>query len=159
MFSGKKKGTEFFFQNQIIGQIFVAQITTIMTVQAINSNVSQLSDLYDKRVGTIAESTAAVFLNKRDLRHQDYDTVSKMFADFENGTIDAIVFDAPILAHYAKTSGTPNAHIVGPVFLPENYGIALQSGSDLAEPINQSLLKLRENGVYDRIYHSWFGTN
>jgi polar amino acid transport system substrate-binding protein len=80
-----------------------------------------------------------------------------MFAAFEDGTVEAIVFDAPILAYYANTHAKAGAKLVGQVFLPENYGIALPSGSELAEPINQSLLKLRENGTYTDIYRKWFG--
>ena len=30
-------------------------------------------------------------------------------------------------------------------------------GSDLRKPVNEALLKLRENGTYDAIYNKWFG--
>ncbi|MBV1903119.1 MAG: transporter substrate-binding domain-containing protein, partial [Marinosulfonomonas sp.] len=52
-----------------------------------------------------------------------------------------------------------DAVLAGAAFQRENYGIALPSGSDLAEPLNQSLLKLRENGSYDTLYRQWFGTS
>jgi polar amino acid transport system substrate-binding protein len=138
--------------------VFVARITTIMTVEAIQSNVSQLSDLYGKNIGTISHSTSSEFLNRRDLNHTGYDSIDEMFASFEAGDLDAIIFDAPILAYYANNNGK-QGHLIGKVFVPENYGIALSSGSPLAEPINQSLLKLREDGTYDRIYSKWFGVN
>jgi polar amino acid transport system substrate-binding protein len=43
------------------------------------------------------------------------------------------------------------------VFKPENYGIALPTGSPLREEINQSLLRLRENGTYGELVRKWFG--
>ncbi len=76
---------------------------------------------------------------------------------FEAGDVNVVVFDAPILAYYVTTDGAEIAKLAGPVFLPESYGIALQSGSPLAEEINQSLLRLRENGTYEAIRLKWFG--
>ncbi|MGH1330310.1 MAG: transporter substrate-binding domain-containing protein [Paracoccaceae bacterium] len=137
--------------------IFVAKITSVLTVNAIQSSVNEVNDLYGKRVGTIEGSTAANFLEARDLRFSGYGDLQQMLSGFEAGELDAVVFDAPILAYYAHTTKGPAAQLVGPVFLRENYGIALPSGSALAEPINQSLLKLREDGTYTRIYRKWFG--
>ena len=139
--------------------IFVAKITATLTVQAIQNSVSTVNDLDGKRVGTTSGSTAAAFLDKRDLHYVGYDLLQPMLNDFEAGKLDAIVFDAPVLAYYVNTRGRNTAQLAGPPFLRENYGIALPTGSPLAEPINQSLLRLRENGTYERIYRKWFGKN
>jgi polar amino acid transport system substrate-binding protein len=140
-----------------IVSIFVATITANMTVGAIKSNVSGLNDLYDKRVGTISGSTAADTLETRDLRYVDFNSLDTMLDAFEIGYLDAIVFDAPILAYYANTRGRGKAELVGSVFLPENYGFVMQSGSPLAEDINRALLRLVEDGTYDNIRRKWFG--
>lgn len=136
---------------------FVARISSTMTVNAIAGSVSSVNDLYGKRVGTTSGSTAAGFLDRRDLRYTGFDDLDTLFGAFEDGNLDAVVFDAPILSYYAHTAGSGFADLVGPVFLPENYGIALPSGSALAEPLNQILLGLRESGAYDTIRQSWFG--
>ncbi|HHI70679.1 MAG TPA: transporter substrate-binding domain-containing protein, partial [Rhodobacteraceae bacterium] len=88
-----------------------------------------------------------------------YDNLDMLLKAFEDEKLDAVVFDAPILAYYANNDGRDIAKVVGPVFLRENYGILLPPDSPLAEPINQSLLRLRENGTYDEIYRKWFGTS
>lgn len=137
--------------------IFVAKITATLTVAAIQTNVSGVNDLYDKRVGTIGDSTAAGFLEGRDLRALTFDDLDTLIAAFEDGTLDAVVFDAPILAYYVTTDGADTGRLVGSVFVPESYGIALPTGSPLAEEINQSLLRLRENGTYEAIKLKWFG--
>jgi polar amino acid transport system substrate-binding protein len=136
---------------------FVARITATMTVSAITSSVTSVNDLYGKRVGTTDGSTAAGFLDRREIRYAGYGDLDTLLADFETGVVDVVVFDAPILAYYAHDRGAGRAHLVGPVFLPESYGIALPSGSALAEPLNQSLLKLRETGAYEAIRKNWFG--
>ena len=58
-----------------------------------------------------------------------------------------------------KTDGARFGQLSGPTFQHENYGIALPSGSELVEPINQALLELREDGTYAQIYRKWFGEN
>jgi polar amino acid transport system substrate-binding protein len=137
--------------------VFVAKITAAMTVGAIQANVSDINDLYGKDVGTITGSTAADFLDKRDLGYSGFSDVGMMLKAFEDKTIDAVVFDAPILAYYVNSQTDNRTRLVGQVFLAENYGIALPSNSPLSEQINQSLLELREDGTYDRIYKKWFG--
>jgi polar amino acid transport system substrate-binding protein len=70
--------------------------------------------------------------------------------------IDAVVFDAPVLLYYTATKGSAKAHLVGPMLRKENYGILFPRGSELRKPVNEVLLKLRENGTYDAIYAKWF---
>ncbi len=139
--------------------VFVAKITATLTVNAIQGSVHSINDLYGKRVGTTSGSTAANYLELRDLKYKGYGTLDAMLADFEKGRLDAVVFDAPVLAYYVNTKGKDTAQLVGSVFRRENYGIALPTGSNLAEPVNRSLLNLRENGTYDKIYRKWFGSN
>ena len=154
---GRLFGVFLVISSLFLVSIFVAKITTTLTIEAIDSNVNSLNDLYGRQVGTVSGSTAAEFLERRDLRFTGFDGPVDMLEAFEAGEIDAVVFDAPILAYYASHEGRGKARTVGQVFLPENYGIALPSGSALSEDINQSLLKLRENGTYDTIYVKWFG--
>ncbi len=154
---GRLFGVFMVISSLFLVSIFVAKITAAITVDAIQSNVNDLNDLYSKSVGTIANSTAANFLDARDMRYASYVGLDELFTDFEAGALDAVVFDAPILAFYASTQANHEATLVGNMFLRENYGIALPSGSPLAEQINQSLLKFREDGTYARIYRKWFG--
>ncbi len=139
-----------------IVSLFVARITAIMTVSALQSDVNSLSDLAGQRVATIDGSTAASYLASRNLTFAGYGGLQEMTEAFEAGEVDALFFDAPILAWYALNSDG-RAQLAGPVVQRENYGIALPSGSALAEPINQALLTLRETGVYDEIFAKWFG--
>lgn len=156
-FAGRIFGVFMVISSLFLVSLFVAKITAVMTVDAIQSNVNTINDLYGKEVGTIQGSTAANFLENRDMRYLAYDSLDELLHGFETGELEAVVFDAPILAYYVNTAGKGHARLIGSVFLRENYGIALPSGSPLAEPINQSLLSLREDGTYDRLYRKWFG--
>lgn len=142
-----------------IVSIFVAHITAAMTVNAIQSSVQSVNDLYGKRVGTTSGSTAAAFLDGRDLTYSGFEDLDSLLDAFEAGRIEAVVFDAPILSYYVTTDGAGLGELIGPVFLRENYGLALQSGSPLREPIDRILLRMREDGTYDAIYRTWFGSD
>lgn len=156
---GRILGVFLVISSLFVVSIFVARITAAMTISAITSSVNSVNDLYGKRVGTITGSTAAGFLENRSMRFQGYDGLEAVLENFEAGMLDAVVFDAPILAYYVNTSGRGIAQLSGSVFLPENYGIALPSNSPLSEDINLALLAIREDGTYNRLYYRWFGTS
>ena len=67
------------------------------------------------------------------------------------------VVDGPILAWYIRNEGAAFGRLVPRNFKPENYGIALPSGSPLTEEINRALLSLRESGRYDALRTRYFG--
>ncbi|MEP1588810.1 MAG: transporter substrate-binding domain-containing protein [Tateyamaria sp.] len=137
--------------------VFVATITAAMTVNALKNEITSLSDLEGKRVGTIGGSTASTFLLNRDINFIELDNLEEMYRVFEAGDLDAVVFDKPILDYYVTTRGQKTGRMLDPIFKPENYSIALPTDSSLLEPLNQTLLRLREDGTYDSLRAKWFG--
>jgi polar amino acid transport system substrate-binding protein len=127
--------------------VFVAKITSVLTVNAITSSINGPDDLYGQRVATVEDSTAAAFLDRRDIRHVGYEGLGGLLETFESGKADAAVFDSPVLTYYTSTIGEGVVQMARPVFMRENYGFALASGSSLAEPVNRLLLRLREDGT------------
>ncbi len=155
---GRLLGVVLVVSSLFIVSVFTARITSVMTVDAITGSVNSVNDLYGKDVGTITNSTAASFLNRREIEFTGYPGLQEMLTAFENGELNAVVFDAPILSYYASHDGRRMASMTGGVFLRENYGIAFPTGSPLVEDVNQALLSLREDGTYDEIYRKWFGS-
>jgi len=154
---GRLFGVVLVVSSLFIVSVFVAKITSVMTVEAISGSVNSVNDLYGKRVATIEGSTAAGFLDRREVGYDAYDNLAPLLRAFEEGRAEAVVFDAPVLSYYVNTDGRDLARLTGPVFLRENYGIVFPTGSPLVEEVNQALLALREDGTYDRIYRKWFG--
>lgn len=154
---GRLFGVLLVVSSLFVVSVFVARITTAMTVEAITGSVNSVNDLYGKSVGTIAGSTSAGFLERREIGFAAYDGLQSLIAGFEAGHLDAVVFDAPVLAYYATHQGQRQAVMIGSVFLRENYGILFPTGSPLVEDVNQALLMLREDGTYDAIHARWFG--
>ena len=154
---GRLFGVFLVISSLFVVSLFVAKITSVMTVEAINGSVNSVNDLYGQQVGTIEGSTAAGFLRRREIDFKSYDGLEPLLASFEAGHIEAVVFDAPVLSYYASHQGKHMASMAGSVFLRENYGMVFPTGSPLVEDANQALLAIREDGTYDTIYRKWFG--
>ncbi len=156
-FLGRIFGVILVLSSLFVVSIFVAKITAVLTVDAIQGSVNSVNDLHGKTVGTIQGSTSARYLERREIDFTGHADLMELLDEFERGGLDAVVFDAPILAHYVNSNGAGTGQLIGQTFLRESYGFALPSQSPLIEDINQSLLNLKETGRYDEIYRKYFG--
>jgi polar amino acid transport system substrate-binding protein len=137
---------------------FQATITTALTVQSLKGDINGAEDLVGRKVGTTTGSTASVYLKRIDADPIEFMKIDQAFLALENRQLDAVVFDAPVLLYYAANKGRNKVRITGPMLRKENYGLLFQQGSLLRKPVNEALLKLRENGSYEAIYNKWFTT-
>ena len=138
---------------------FVAQITASLTIRELSAQVDSYNDLHGKRVGTTSASTSADFLDQVRIDYRGFDSLGAMFAALEAGELDAVVHDAPILAYYAAHEGKGRFELAGRLFRSEKYGVAMIAGHWAKEEMNQTLLQIREDGTYDALVASWFGTD
>ena len=140
-----------------IVSIFVAQITAALTINAIQNNIDGINDLEGRPVGTITASTSVDYMIKRVMGFQTFDDLEDLLAAFEDGDLDAAVFDGPILAYYVRTRSNGKAELLERVYRPENYGMVFTTGSTLREDFDQAMLRLREDGTYYDLLLKWFG--
>lgn len=145
-----------------VGIVFVAfytaQLTASLTVQEIHGAIRGPADLPGKRVATTRASTAATYLSERGAKLTEYATITEAVGALEKSGVDAVVFDAPVLLHYAAHDGRDRVRVVGPVFRKESYGIAFPPESSLRREVNNALLAMHEDGTYKRIYDRWFSS-
>jgi ABC-type amino acid transport substrate-binding protein len=87
----------------------------------------------------------------------ELENVEKGYRLLETGKVDAVVYDAPVLQHYASKKGKGKVQVVGLIFKEKSYGIALPRKSDLRDRINIALLQLEESGEYEEVNKKWFG--
>ena len=155
---GRLFGVLLVVSSLFVVSVFVAKITAAMTVEAINGSVNSVNDLYGKKVGTIQGSTAAGFLDRREIDYAAFPGLGELLADFEAGKTRIVVFDAPVLKHYVNTDGAGKGVVTGNTFLTEYYGIIFPQGSSYLEPTNRALLEMKEDGTYEALYRKWFGS-
>jgi polar amino acid transport system substrate-binding protein len=135
---------------------FTATLTASITVGQLQGSIQGPGDLAGKKVGTTRGSTAAQYLSDRSIPPVEFDKIDDAIAALESKQLDAVVFDSPVLLYYVANEGRGKVRTVGSVFRRENYGILLPAASPLRKAVNAALLKMRENGSYDRIYGRWF---
>ncbi|HYO88768.1 MAG TPA: transporter substrate-binding domain-containing protein [Candidatus Limnocylindrales bacterium] len=131
-------------------------VTAHLTVEQLSSQVTGLSDLYDKRVSTVNGSTSADFLLNTGITPVTFDNIEDAFALMIRGDADALVYDAPVLKYLEATRGSGRVQLVGDPFRLEYYGIALPQGSSRKEDIDRALLAIMEDGTYERLVSQWF---
>lgn len=134
-----------------------AKITTSLTVDKLTGDINSYQDLLGKRVGVGENSAMSSFLDAKNIPYRRYKDYKAALAAVEKGTLDATIGDAPVAQYYASHKGVGKVRLAGPVFSPDKFAIALQTRSVLLEPINETLLRLREDGTYARLLRKWFG--
>jgi polar amino acid transport system substrate-binding protein len=144
----------------LIGVLLIAQLTATVTssqtVARLQSNIRGPDDLAGKTIGTVPATVAAEYLTERGLPFVDVTSANDGFRMLMQGDVQAIVYDAPTLQYWAARRGKDSLAVVGPLFRPEKYGIAVANGSPLRKSINETLLAMYEDGTYEQIYGKWF---
>ncbi|MBD2251535.1 transporter substrate-binding domain-containing protein [Nostoc parmelioides] len=136
---------------------FTAAATTSLTVQQLQADINSVSDLPGRVVATTTGSTAATYLKQQKISVLEVPKIEQAYDALETKKAEAVVFDSPVLLFYAANQGQGKVEVVGSVFREENYGIVLPNNSPYRKPINNALLKLKENGTYQSLYDKWFG--
>jgi ABC-type amino acid transport substrate-binding protein len=136
---------------------FTATITSVLTVAHLTGNINGPDDLMGKRVGTVGGTTASTYLQRTGARVVEYTKIEEAYSALISSEIEAVVYDAPGLRYFAVHEGHGAVQVVGPLFMEQSYGIGFPEGSPHREVINQALLTIRENGVYEEIYSDYFG--
>ncbi len=154
---GRLFGLVWILAGYFVFAYFTASVTTTVTVQELHGTINGPEDLFGKRVATVEKSTAAEYLAIQGLSAVELEDVEKACHLLETGKVDAVVYDAPVLQHYASKKGKGKVQVVGLLFKEKNYGIALPEKSDLRDRINIALLKLMETGEYEEVNKKWFG--
>lgn len=128
----------------------------VIAIKADNDAIKNPEDLEGKVVGVQLGTTGDLEASKiKDLEDiKRFNVIPEAFIALKNGQIDAIVNDLPVTKAYIKDN--PEVKIVGKPLTVENYGIAFRKNDEqLLAKINEGLKKIREEGIYDKIYKKW----
>jgi polar amino acid transport system substrate-binding protein len=135
---------------------FTATVTSSLTVQQLQSSIQGPGDLPGKLIATVPGSTAAEYLRTQDLPYVNVANADIGYTMLVQEQVQAIVYDAPTLQYWAAKRGKGVLQVVGAIFRPEKYGIAVAPGSPLRKKINEALLAMYADGSYEDIYGKWF---
>ncbi|MBU3701393.1 MAG: transporter substrate-binding domain-containing protein [Acidimicrobiia bacterium] len=142
------------FVGVLMVAVITAEVTSSLTVQRLESNISSVADLAGKDVISYPGTTSWDFLQKNGIDPRPVDSVDAAYDEVRSGDAEAFVYDASVIQWLAATRG--GVKVAGPIMQAEDYGIAFPERSPWVEPVNRSLLRLRENGRYERLKKAYF---
>jgi len=128
-----------------------------------NSKVTGFNDLKKLKVGvqtgTTGDEAVTKLQGKNSTNIKRFESTPLALQELQAGGVDAVVADNGVVVHYvANNSASAFKTVSDPSFAPEQYGIAVKKGNtELLSKLNQGLSAIQANGVYDKIYTSYFG--
>ncbi len=135
--------------------LFIAQLSSSLTLGRMAHSISGVRDLARKRVGVKADTTAATVATEQGAEIVTYQTIEAAADALAAGECDAVIADAPPLQNLQHI---PNVLLVGGLFSRQSYSFILPSKNEaLLKKINRALIAIREDGTYDRLYNQYFG--
>ena len=125
------------------------------------SEIESTGDLAEETLGvqpgTMGQAEAVELQNAGDVKEvRLYRTIEEAFAALEGGVVGGVIYDLPAAQREADDSDG-ELELVEVVPTGEQYGIALPKESPLAEPVNEALAEIKEDGTYEEIYERWIG--
>ncbi len=137
--------------------IFIARITSFVTLSKIKYSINSPRDLKDKKVATKMGTTSEEELGFLGAKVHAEKNIEDAFRKLKNDKVDAVVFDEPVIKNFYKNQESDDFSMVEESFNKQTYGIAFQHGSEIRDKFNAELLGLFESGEYDLLYKKWFG--
>jgi polar amino acid transport system substrate-binding protein len=136
------------FASIIMLTVFTAALTAILTVEHLSTRIHEPQDLTRVSVATVVGSTSEAYLRRNHIAYRDYSTLSGGLLAVVAGEVDAIVYDVPLLRHFAHTQMKGEVEVLPTTFEFEAYAMALPAGSPLREPVNRALLETIEQPAW-----------
>ena len=142
------------FSGIILVTFFIATITSMLTVNQLETSVRGLEDLKKALVGTMPYTTSESFLKNSLISFKTYKSIDEGLEALINGEIKAFVYDAPELRYRIRQRFQGKLDVLPHTYSQENYGIALVNNSPLRKSMNRVLLqKIRQQEWQETLNH------
>ncbi len=138
--------------------ILSTSIISKMTAERVVSSLRLAdTDLVGKRLGAVAHSSGAEYLDERHLRYAPFDDLPAALTALERGEADAVVNSVGALQYLIA------ARFKGTIEAPQGVlelaymAVALPPGSALKKPLDRALIEITASPEWRRIEESYFG--
>lgn len=124
-----------------------------------DAGVSSLDDLAGKTIGVQTGTTGETYANENTpdgAEVKSFVDTDGLFGALESGDIDAILQDLPVNA--GRVADDDSVEVVETYPTDEQYGFAVEKGSDLKAELDTALETARTDGTYDELYEKYFPT-
>ncbi|MEM7717030.1 MAG: ABC transporter substrate-binding protein/permease [Cyanobacteria bacterium P01_A01_bin.68] len=134
------------------------------TIVALKSrNLKKPEDLSGKiigvQLGTIQEQNAKQISEKvGDIQLKQLNKVPEIVQEIKAGRIDAAIVEDTVALGFVKANPDLQFNIIPSIENASGSAIAFPKGSQLVEPFNDVLRKMKSNGVLESLSKKWFST-
>jgi len=129
----------------------------VIVIRDGEEGIKALDDLTGKTIGVQINTTGQMKAETvADAKIDSYSTMPDAFLSLKNGSVDAVIGDAPVCRSIAAEK--KGFVVIDVPLTAEQYGIAMhQDNGKLAARINKALAAVKASGTYDEIAAKWFG--
>ena len=113
--------------------------------------------LQGKHIGTSLWTTMSRFLDNHNIEYTPYKDYQQALSALESWEIDTLLADAAVARYYASHDGKEKVQLVWESFETDEIAIAFPSHSNIRKKINTILLKMKEDGSYEKLVVKYFG--
>jgi ABC-type amino acid transport substrate-binding protein len=136
---------------------FTAGLTSTFTTRDLKGAVQSVNDLRALRVGAPAATSMLAFLDRERIAHKDFATVDDGLKALKAGTVDAFVYDKPLLIWQVRQEFADTLRVLDLTLDRQSYAIALPKGSALRDRLNVPLLTIVEGEDWQRSLYQYLG--
>ena len=108
------------FTGVVFVALYTAQLAASLTVRQIQGGISGPDDLPGKRVATTRGSTAVAYLRDVNAQVVEVAAIDEAYTALLDKSVDAVVFDAPVLQYFAANAGKGRVQVVGSSWVRPN---------------------------------------
>jgi polar amino acid transport system substrate-binding protein len=125
------------------------------------SGVDALDDLAGRKIGVQAGTTGELYVTDNAPNGAEvipFEDAAAMGEAMEDGQVVATVYDNTVIGDVIETN--PELEVATEFDTGEQYGMAVRRNGnvELLRVINDVLATLKEDGRYEELYATWFGT-
>jgi polar amino acid transport system substrate-binding protein len=137
--------------------VFTAGVTSALTIKHLQGSVHGIADLSSVRVGATTGTSTEDTLSRLHVRYQNFGSPWAGLTALRERSLDAFVYDKPLLAWLIRQSFSSSLELVDATFEPQEYAFALPSDSPLRRALNVAILETTHSDWWDQTTFRYLG--
>lgn len=128
-----------------------SSITSVMTTNAITSQIGGFADLSGRTVGVLRGSVGEGYCREMGISVVPYDDLDAAVQGLLAREVRAVVHDAPALEYYDRTHPTLPITEVGASIHHQMMGFPMPQGSALVRPVSRGIVAATDAGLVEQL--------
>lgn len=128
---------------------FTAIITSSLTLQGLEPEISTIDDLKTKIVEVMEDERASEWAALKGVDIRSTRSIPNAHWDLISGEVDVFLHDKEVLQFYVKEGAMTDVKFSPLTVAPVSYALALPQRSELREPINRAILNILESTAWE----------